>query len=88
MDERVIVEADLEGVLEARLRLSDDLAEVRKVYEAKNDEARGLIEALGLRDGEVVRVGRFRIDKSYVEPREVAFTSKARSAIRISVESD
>lgn len=88
MDERVVRDAELEDALEARLRAYDDLSEVRGVFSRKDEEARAKIDALKLSDGEVVRVGRFRVERRYIEAREVAFSSKPSSRIAIRLNED
>jgi hypothetical protein len=88
MDERVVEDKALSDALEARLRVGDDLSEIRKVYGEKDTAAKGLIEALGLSDGEVIRVGRFRVEKAHVDAKEVAFTSKETSRVRIRLNDD
>ena len=88
IDERVVRDAALEDALEARYRIQGDLQEIRKVYEEKDTTAKGLIDALGLSTGEVIRVGRFRVEKRHVEAKEVAFTSKESSRIAIRLNED
>jgi hypothetical protein len=67
MDERVIDDAALVDALEKRLRANDDLAEVRTSFKAADKAARELLAKHDFADGEAVRVGRFRISRSFVE---------------------
>lgn len=88
MDERVVENKGLEGLLEKRLRLGDDLSEIRKSFADADAEARGGVEALNLDVGDVVRVGRFRIEKRESPPREVSFTTEAKTRVSIKLTDD
>lgn len=83
MDEKVVEDADLEKILEARLRAADDRNEAAGVFKTHDVDAKEKIAALELEDGDVIRVGRFRIKKTVSQPRHVEFD--AASAPRISI---
>ncbi len=83
LDEKVVENPALEKALDARLRAADDRAEAAKVFKRHDTEAREAIAALQLEDGDVIRVGRFRIKKSAVEPRHVEFDAAATQRISI-----
>ncbi|MCI0582328.1 MAG: hypothetical protein L0227_05425, partial [Chloroflexi bacterium] len=73
MDERVVDDDELNGLLEKRLRAADDKREVAKVYKAADVAAKDKIALLALEVGQAARVGRFRITKTATEPRHVEF---------------
>lgn len=81
MDERVIEDAALSDALEKRLRLGDDLAEVKQSFKAADKEARELIAKIDLEDGQAIRVGRFRITKKFVAGGHVEYDASDRSQL-------
>lgn len=83
MDERVVDDKELSDLLEKRLRLGDDKAEVSKAYKAAHNEVKDAIAKLDLDEGDVVRVGRFRITKVAIPSRDVSFTTDATSRLQI-----
>ena len=85
MDETLIENAELEAVLEERLRLQTIAGETRKRFEEQNEIARGEIEKLELGEGLVVRIGRFRITRSSVQGRSVAFETEPTTRVNIKV---
>jgi hypothetical protein len=68
LDEQRIDDPDLEGALEKRLRLSDDVSEARAVYRTADEEAKAAIATHRLDVGAVVRCGRFRITRTHTPP--------------------
>jgi hypothetical protein len=87
-DEQVVEISDLEQALEERLRRKVVVDETRKAYNEANELAAAEIAKLELPDGKVVRVGRFRISRTAVSARSVAFDVKATSRIRITLVGD
>lgn len=83
MDETVVEDPELAKLLEARLRAGDDKREVAGVYKLADQAAKDGIAKLDLADGDVVRVGRFRIAKKATEPRHVSFDSAPGSRVTI-----
>lgn len=83
MDERVVEDAELAGLLEARLRAQDDKREVAVVYKAADVAAKEAIAKLDIEVGSAVRVGRFRVTKRATEPRHVEFDAAAGSRLTI-----
>ena len=83
MDERVVEDKALSDLLEKRLRLADDKAEIGKTYKAADTEAKDAIAKLDLDDGDAVRVGRFRITKRRTEATHVEFERGGTSRIQI-----
>jgi hypothetical protein len=51
MDERVVDDKDLSDLLEKRLRLLDDKAEITKSFKAAHEEAKDAIAKLDLEEG-------------------------------------
>lgn len=88
MDEKVVENPTLEASLEARLRAGDDRSEAAKVFKRHDTEAKEAIAALKLDDGDVIRVGRFRIKKSAVAERHVEFDADATERISIRLVGD
>ena len=83
-DERVIEHDGLETALEQREKKRTSLGGVRKEFKESDERARALLaEHADLGDGDVVRVGRFRITRSAVPSRSVSFDTDPTSRIRI-----
>jgi integrase len=88
IDEHLVHDETLEAMLEERLRAGDTLSEVRKVYKQKDEAARGEIARLSWGDVDVIRIGRFRLERSESEARTVEFTTEAKERIRIKLVGD
>lgn len=89
LDETIVEDAELEAALEKRLRAADDVAEVRKVFEAADVEVKAGLERIGLLStDQVVRIGRFRVSKVEIPARAVSFESKASERISIKLAED
>lgn len=82
-DEQTIEDAELEAALEERDKRKRSLDAVRKVYDGAHQAALGEIEKLELPEGGAARVGRFRVTRTAVPARSIAFDTKASSRIRI-----
>lgn len=83
MDEKVVEDKDLANLLEKRLRLADDKAEISKTFKAADKDVKREIDKLALEDGQAIRVGRFRIARQAVPPRSVSFDTEATSRLTI-----
>lgn len=83
LDEVAIDDTVVEKALEKRLRARLELDPVRLAYREADELAKDAIKRLELPDGGVVRVGRFRITRTFRPGRDVAFNTAARSDIRI-----
>lgn len=70
MDEQLIENQELEKALEDREVAKGAAAEARAKYTTLDEVCKDKIEEFSLADGEVARVGRFRIEKKAVAPRE------------------
>jgi hypothetical protein len=87
MDETVIENPDVLGALRSREEAKIELSTLRRQYGEAHDKALAEIARLDLADGEVVRIGEFRIERarsgqgaaSYVRSRDrpVAVTCRA-----------
>lgn len=88
MDERIIEDDVLESALEARWTARIDALENSRIYGEADKKAKGLVEALGLSTGEVIRVGRFRIEKRATAARAVSFETKPGSRIAVTADDD
>jgi hypothetical protein len=82
-DEQVIEDADIEEALEERQRRKASLGAVRKEYDEAHESAVAAIARLELPEGGAARIGRFRVTRSAVAARSVAFETKATSRLRI-----
>ena len=85
MDERVVEDKALSDLLEKRLRLADDKAEIGRSYKAADTEAKEAIAKLDLDTGDAIRVGRFRIEKKLTEAAHVEFDRGGGSRLSITL---
>lgn len=84
LDERAVTNAELEATLERRLRIKDDIAELRGTLKSANDEVNAEIAKIpDFVPDTALRVGRFRITKTHVEGRSVSFDVEARDQLKI-----
>lgn len=83
LDERVIEDAELEKILEDRQVAKGAAGEARKKVEGLSAMADERIGPLNLSDGDVVRIGRFRLTHKHVAEAERAFTVPARDQTTI-----
>jgi hypothetical protein len=83
MDERTVDNRELEKALEDREQAKGGAAEARAKFNTLDEVVKDKVEDFDLADGEVARVGRFRIEKKRVAPREVSFTAEATSRLSI-----
>lgn len=81
MDEHVVDDKALSDLLEKRLRLGDDLAEVRRTFKAADKDARDALAKHEFDDGEAIRVGRFRISKTFIAGGHRDFDTADRSQL-------
>jgi len=83
MDEKPVDNKALSDLLEKRLRLADDKAEITKTFKEADKAAKAEIDKLPLADGQAIRIGRFRIARQAVPPRSVSFETEATSRLTI-----
>jgi hypothetical protein len=84
LDEKVIESVGLEEALEEREKKSNSVRALRKQFKEADNRAKALFNELAIEDEAVVRVGRFRITKSKVPSRSVAFETDPTTRISIS----
>jgi hypothetical protein len=82
-DEEVFDDPELEQALEEREKRKASAGAVAKLYQAADELAKAELARLELEDGDVARVGRFRITKSAIPGRSVTFDTKPSSRLRI-----
>jgi hypothetical protein len=83
MDEKVVQIPALEDALEERQSAKEALGEARKTYAEAHEAASAEIAKLELPDDTPVRAGRFRITRSAVSARSVAFETKPTTRVTI-----
>lgn len=83
MDEDIVEDEALEAALEEREKRKASAGAVQKLYQAADELAKAELTRLELEDGDVARVGRFRITKSAIPGRSVTFETKPSSRVRI-----
>lgn len=83
MDERVVDDPDLERKLSTRQAAKDRLSDVALDFKAADEAARGAVAALELGDGDIVRIGRFRISKTRLAGGHVEFEKEPKDVTRI-----
>lgn len=84
LDERTIESTELESILEERAGAKEKAALAVQTAKGFDERARALIDELVTDEEAVVRVGRFRVTKSKVPARSVAFETSPTSRVRIS----
>lgn len=88
MDERVVTDDELVKLLEKRMRLGDDRAEIGKAFRTADAEAKERIATHQIDEGGAIRVGRFRVTKRHVEARHVEFDAAETQRITIDLWGD
>lgn len=71
--DQVIENGELEEALEAREKVKASRAALNLKFKEADEKAKGIIATLDVEVDQVVRVGRFRITRTEVEGRSVAF---------------
>lgn len=88
LDEKVIEDDEIEEALEEREKRKAAKNAVTTKYREAHEHAVGLINSLGISEDQVVRVGRFRLTKSQVSGRQVAFETAPTERLLITADSD
>lgn len=83
LDETLITDPTLESALEERQAAKIEKGRATKVYKEAHAAAAAEIEKQELPDGRAIRVGRFRITRSTVSARSVAFETSPTSRVSI-----
>jgi hypothetical protein len=87
-DERVLEQPELEKALEDREKRKNSMRELRRQFKEADERARALIGEFDLQDGEVGRIGRFRIERKITPGRSVSFETDPKSRISIKADKD
>jgi hypothetical protein len=83
-DERVIEGASaLEQALEERENRKASLGALRKQFREADDHAKALLGEFNIQEGEVARIGRWRISRKAVAARAVSFETSPTSRLQI-----
>jgi hypothetical protein len=88
-EERVLegaVAGTLESALEDREKRKASKQAVTKQYKEADDKVKALLGEFDLQDGEVARVGRFRIAKKAIAAKTVMFETEPSSRLFIGVD--
>lgn len=79
----IIENTELEQALEAREKVKASRAALNAKFKEADDTAKGLISTLDIEVDQVVRVGRFRISRTAIEGRSVAFETEPTDRLNI-----
>lgn len=82
-DERVLDSEALEQALEQREKRKNSMRELRRQFKEADERAKALIGEFDLQEGEVGRIGKFRIEKKVMPSRDVSFTTDPKARITI-----
>lgn len=89
LDEQVIEDRkDLEEALETREKRKNSKNELTRQFKEADERAKALLSEFELADGEVARVGRFRIKKVVSTARSVSFETQPKSRLQIEADKD
>jgi len=88
LDEKTVEDDEIEEALEQREKLKEHKNNATKDYRTAHDRVVGLIDQLGVSEDQAVRVGRFRLSRSHVAGRNVAFETLPTDRLVISCEDD
>lgn len=84
IDENVIDDPELLEALDLRSKAKNEKKSAASGFDLRHAEALALIEKLGLDEGDVVRIGTYRITKTKTgEPKDVSFTTSPASRVSI-----
>lgn len=73
------------AALEERQNLKTDVKTARKAYKTADDTAKALLGEHDLEDGQVARIGQFKITKRAIPSRSVTFETDPSSRLTISL---
>ena len=83
--EREVEDEALVAALDSRQSLKEERRDLNKRFRESDIRAKGLLEALELGEGAVVRVGRYLVTLKPVAPRSVHFDADATQRLQISL---
>lgn len=85
LDEQVIEDHDIEAALEARQSAKDERSAAQAAFKVAHNKASAELTKLELPVGGAARVGRFRITRTEVAARSVAFETEASDRVQIAL---
>jgi hypothetical protein len=85
LQERELDSPSLLKALQERQDAKDDLKQHRKTFKEADDRAKALLSEFSLADGEVARIGQYKITKKHIAPKTVSFETDPTSRIQISL---
>lgn len=81
----VIENDSLEKALEEREGMREERSAVNLKWKETTDKIKGIVATLDVDDGATLRCGRFRIDKTSVDAKSVAFETEASTRLNIGI---
>jgi hypothetical protein len=87
-DERVLESPALEEALDTREKRKNSMRELRRQFKEADERARALIGEFDLQDGEIGRIGKYRIEKKVTPARTVSFETDPKSRITIKADKE
>lgn len=85
LDEKVVEDATIERLLEARQEARDRASLAAGKAKKASEAAAAAIEGLDIGTGAAVRIGRFRIERTFREAAERSFEISAKEGLKISI---
>lgn len=85
IEERELDSPSLLKALQARQDAKEDLKGYRKTFKEADDRAKAMLSEFNLADGEVARLGQFKITVKHVPSKTVTFETDPSSRIQISL---
>jgi hypothetical protein len=86
-DEDVVNDAELEKALEEREKRKASRNALQAEFKEADEKAKALIAGIELEPDTTVRCGRFKITRSHVEGRSVAFETESTNRLSITADS-
>jgi len=87
-DERILESDALEDALETREKRKNSMRELRRQFKEADERAKALIGEFDLQEGEVGRIGKFRISKTVTPSRSVSFETDPKARITIKADKE
>lgn len=78
-------DSNLETLLDKRESKKDARRKANKEFKAEDDKVKARLEEFNLADGEVARVGKYRIEKKAITGKSVSFDTDPSSRVNISL---
>lgn len=78
-------DSNLESLLDKREERKAERKAANKAFKTEDDKVKARLEEFNLADGEVARVGKYRIEKRATQGRSVSFDTSPSSRLNISL---